>query len=456
MKSTNVLNEMHTILEFISDGIYIVDQSGKTIYVNKAYEDISGFSRDELIGKHMKDLTEAGYVNQSVSLLVLERKEEISLIQQLGKQKKDVIVTGNPIFTNDEKIKYVITSVRDITQLNELKNKLQRAEKFSEIQNYRYIFDLDDTDKPSILYNSSVMHNIVKKVEQIAEFPTNVLITGPSGVGKEEIANLIHYLSNRKEKPIIKVNCTALPDNLLESELFGYEPGAFTGANKEGKIGLLELANEGTFLLDEIGEMPVALQVKLLRVIQEKEVQRIGSTKSKRLNIRFISATNQDLTKKVQNGSFREDLYYRLKVVELTLPPLKDRREDIEPLANHFFHALKKKFRVDKEMAPSTKSMLQAYDWPGNVRELRNVIENVLVSVPDYTIRPEHLPSSFIKTNTENETPLKDRVKSYEKVIIEKSIQEYGSIRKAAKALNVHHSTLVKKIKSWDEEVESI
>lgn len=450
MEQVKTLQEMHNILECISDGIYVVDHEGNTLYVNQAYEEISGFAREELIGNHMQDLTDKGYFNQSVSLLILEKKEEISLIQQLGKQKKDVIVTGNPIFNANNEIKYVVTSVRDITHLNQLKNKLRRAEKFSEIQHHRYIFDLDDSDKPSILYNSSKMHQIIKKVEQIAAFPTSVLITGPSGVGKEEIANLIHYFSDRKDKPIIKVNCAALPENLLESELFGYEGGAFTGSKEDGKIGLFELANGGTFLLDEIGEMPLALQVKLLRVIQEKEVQRIGGTIPRRLDIRFISATNQDLTQKVREGTFREDLYYRLKVVELSIPPLKERKEDILPLAEHFFNTLIRRYRLDKEMLDSTKKMLQAYDWPGNVRELRNVIENVLVSVPDYSIKPEHLPSSFLKTTNLIEPSLKDQVENYEKIIIEEAIKKYGSIRQAAKELKVHHSTLVKKIKKWE------
>lgn len=449
---TDVLSEIHSILDFVSDGIYIADHLGITKYVNRAYEEISGSKSSELIGNHMQDLTDAGYFDQSVSLLVLKEKKKISLMQKLGEQKKDVIVTGNPVLDESGKIKYVVTSVRDITNLNKLRNELERAEKFSELQHHRYIFNLDDPNKPSILYNSEIMHDIVQKVEQIAKFPTSILISGPSGVGKEEIANLIHYVSDRKDKPIIKVNCGAIPESLLESELFGYEAGAFTGSKKEGKIGLLELANGGTFMLDEVGEMPLALQVKLLRVLQEKRVTRIGGTESIALDVRFISATNQDLKNKVQDGSFRADLYYRLKVVELEIPPLKERREDIEHLIDHFFYSLQKKYRIEKKLLPSTRTVLNSYDWPGNVRELKNVIENVLVSVADYFIKPEHLPNVFIQQNISEPSSLKEQVNAFEQSIIEKAIHKHGSIRKAADALQVHHSTLVKKRKKWKQE----
>lgn len=448
-KHINTFDELTSILEFISDGIYVVDDRAITIYVNQAYEQLSGTSRDKLIGRHMQSLTEDGYIDQSVSLLVLKERREISLLQKLGKTERDVIVTGNPIYDDEGHIKYVVTSVRDMTQLNELKNKLHREERLSKMQHHRYFYDLDDSDKPSILYKSNIMHEIVQKVEQIAMFPTSVLITGPSGVGKEEIANLVHYLSDRKDKPIIRINCGAIPEHLLESELFGYEVGAFTGSSKDGKIGLLELANGGTFFLDEIGEMPLSLQVKLLRVIQTKEVLRLGGTKAKKLDIRFISATNQNLNQKVKEGAFREDLYYRLKVIELNIPPLKIRREDIIPLAEHFFQKLMKKYRINKEIHPETLNALQSHDWPGNVRELRNVIEYVLVSVPNYMIKPSHLPSSIVSTQLQH-TSLRDQVKHFEKIIIKQALDKYDSIRQAAKALQVHHTTIIKKMKEWE------
>lgn len=449
-----VLSDIPTILEFVSDGIYVVDHRAITMYVNQAYEEISGARREELLGRHMQKLTDEGYFNQSVSLLVLKEKRKISLIQKLGKDKKDAIVTGNPIFDENGQIAYVVTSVRDITNLNHLKDELQRAEKFSEIQQHRYIFDLEGAHTPSILYKSDIMHEIITKVEQIAAFPTSVLISGPSGVGKEEVANLLHHLSDRRDKPIIKINCAAIPETLLESELFGYEEGAFTGSKKTGKMGLLELANGGTFMLDEISEMPLSLQVKLLRVIQEREVKRIGGTEPIKLDIRFISATNQDLEEKIRVGTFRADLYYRLKVVELYIPPLKERREDILPLAEHFFVTLKKKYRVEKEMATTTKTALQTYDWPGNVRELKNVIENILVSVPDYLLQPEHLPNTFIDQAVTTETSLREQVQLYEKALIDHAIKQHGSVRKAAKILQVHHSTIVKKRKTWKKRDE--
>lgn len=275
----SLFKQMETIIEFSTDGIYVVDQNGITIMVNSAYETITGFRREELIGKHMYDLVKKGYFDQSVSLLVLQQKKRISILQKIG-GKKDVIVTGNPVFNEQGDIEMVVTSVRDISQLIQMKAELEKAKSFSKMNHHRYTFSVDGSNE-QIVFRSSAMKQIFDKVQQIAPYPTTVLLTGPSGVGKEVIANLIHHLSPRKDKPFIKVNCGAIPEALLESELFGYEKGAFTGARQDGKIGLLELADKGTIMLDEIGEMPLSLQVKLLRVLQEKQVQRIGSHKTK-------------------------------------------------------------------------------------------------------------------------------------------------------------------------------
>lgn len=444
--------QMMAILEFSTDGIYVVDRHGITIFVNQAYEQITGFSREHLIEKPIKDLVEDGYFNQSVSLQVLRDKKKISLLQTIA-HKKDVIVTGNPVFAEDGTIEMVVTSVRDVTELNSLQKDLSKADTFSKMQNYRFTFTTDE-EANRFLFRNIQMQKIYEKVTQIAAFPTSVLLTGPSGVGKEVIANLIHDFSDRKDKPFIKVNCGAIPEALLESEFFGYESGAFTGARREGKIGLLELANNGTLMLDEIGEMPIQLQVKLLRALQEKKIRRIGGTSDISVDIRLISATNQDIVNLIKQGKFREDLYYRISVIEILIPPLCERKDDIEILANHYFEFYCLRYKIQKVLTPEAMSCLIQYQWPGNVRQLKNVMENLVTSVPEPTIEPYHLPYQFQQIDYEPATNLKSSIEQVEKRIVNEAIANHSSIRQAAKSLGIDHTTLVKKLQRWKRDFE--
>lgn len=452
------LKKMEAIIEFSTDGIYVTDHNGITILVNSEYENITGFKREELIGNHMADLMEQGYIDQSVSLLVLERKKLISIMHKIN-GKKDVIVTGNPVFDETGNIEMVMTSVRDITHLNDMRQELEKAKYFSELNYNRYTFKMNDPRQP-IIFKSQKMRQIYDEVKLISPHPTSVLISGESGTGKEVVANLIHKLSDRKDKPFIKVNCGAIPESLMESELFGYEKGAFTGAREEGKIGLLELANGGTIMLDEIGEMPLQLQVKLLRTLQEKQIQRIGGKSPRNLDIRIISVTNQNLRKLVKEGKFREDLFYRLLVVEIEVPPLRERQEDIDELIDHYFLHYCREYKIKKSLSSDTKNVLRSYNWPGNVRELRNLMESIVVSIPVNCIEISHLPPHIYnaykdaKPNTKSFSTLKNQVEQFEMQVIRDSIQENKSIRKAAEKLGVSHSTLVKKMKRWKMIIE--
>ncbi|MDR4946039.1 sigma-54 interaction domain-containing protein [Neobacillus cucumis] len=439
--------QMLAILEFSTDGIYAVDRHGITFFVNQAYEQITGFSREHLVGKHMKDLVRDGYIDQSVSLQVLRDKKKISLLQTIA-NTKEVIVTGNPVFTEDGTIEMIVTSVRDVTKLNSLQKDLSKANTFSRMQNYRFTFTTEEEEN-RFLFRDIQMEKIYGKVTQIAPFPTSVLLTGPSGVGKEVIANLIHDFSDRKDKPFIKVNCGAIPETLLESEFFGYESGAFTGARREGKLGLLELANNGTIMLDEIGEMPIQLQVKLLRALQEKKIRRIGGTVDISVNIRVISATNQDIVNLTRQGKFREDLYYRISVIELRIPPLCERKEDIELLANHYFNFYCQRYKIQKVLTSEAKSCLIQYQWPGNVRELKNIMENLVTSVLEPTIEPYHLPYQLQHIDNEPISNLKSRLEHLEKRIVNEAIANHSSLRQAAKSLGIDHTTLVKKLQRW-------
>ncbi|WP_245577977.1 sigma-54 interaction domain-containing protein [Alicyclobacillus herbarius] len=437
------------VIEWFPDGVYVVDGKGYTLLVNSAYEALSGARRDELIGRHMAELIESGFINCSVSLVVLETKRTESLMQNL-RNGREVIVTGTPVFNEDGGIELVVTSVRDITELNRVSAELERVRGLSELHRHRY--RVGDDQEPNVIAKSPAMRRIVEQVRQVAPYPTSVLLTGPSGCGKEVMANLIHQLSDRRNQPFIKVNCAAIPENLLESELMGYEDGAFTGARRGGKPGLLELADKGTILLDEIGDMPLSLQAKLLRVLQDMRVQRVGGTKARPIDVRIISATNQDLRQLVRDGRFREDLFYRLQVVEIRIPPLAERPEDVEAFIDFFFSYYKSAYRMDKRLAAKTRVLLTQYPWPGNVREVKNFMESLVVSVPSLLVEPHHLPPHIQQVNPTiaNETkPLRQRLESIEKEWVREALRQHGTYRQAARALGIDHSTLVKKVKRW-------
>lgn len=444
--------QLRQVIEFSSDGIYVVNHNGITILVNQAYEKMTGLKREDLLGKHMSELIEEGKINESVSLLVLKKQKAISLVQQIAK-KKDMIVTGNPVFKQNGEIDFVVTSVRDITQLAQLKNELHRAREMSRLQNNQYMF-LHEEQNERYLFKGLKMRAIYDQIKHVAPFPTSILLQGPTGTGKEVLANLIHHTSNRQTKPFIKINCGAIPEHLLESELFGYEAGAFTGAKKEGKIGVLELANKGTILLDEIGEMPLAMQVKLLRVIQEKKVQRIGGTKEYSIDVRIISATNRNIKHRIQENQFREDLYYRLAVVTIDVPPLSERQDELHELIMYFFEAFCQRYHLTKTISDDALEILTTYHWPGNVRQVKNTIENLLVSVSEDVITKDHVLffQADIHPRTKSVTTqhLKEQMELAEKQIISAILKKAPSIRQAAKELGIHHATLLAKMKRYN------
>lgn len=308
-----------------------------------------------------------------------------------------------------------------------------------------------------IVYQSQAMKNILQLSYKVARVDCTVLISGESGVGKEVIAAFIQRHSLRKDKPFIKINCGALPESLLESELFGYVKGAFTGASKHGKPGLFELADQGTLFLDEIGEMPLSLQVKLLRVIQERELRRIGGTETIRLNVRLIAATNLDLQEEVKRGRFREDLYYRLNVIPIHILPLRERKEDILPLIEYFADYFNRKHMKSKRFAHSALELLQAYEWPGNVRELQNVIERLIIVTDGPVIDRSDLPEMRAPNRSEQENvivkeimPLKLCVHLAEIQLLKLARKKYGSTTKMAQALGVDQSTISRKLKKMN------
>lgn len=401
----------------------------------------------------MDDIKRDGIISDPVTLHVLEQKKSITVMQE-SRSGKLTLTTGNPVFDANGKIIRVVCNVRDITELNLLKQELEKEQGLSQhYETQLRALKLKYTGSEKMVVTSARMRNVIEMVIRLATVDSTVLITGESGTGKELIAETIHSNSARKHKPLIKVNCGAIPENLLESELFGYEGGAFTGAKKEGKPGVIELAAGGTLFLDEIGEIPLNLQVKLLRFLQCKEITRVGGESSITVDVRIVTATNRYLLEMVQKKQFREDLYYRLNVVPVHVPALRERKEDIPALTAHFLQMFNRKYNMNKKISPGVVDNLMRYDWPGNVRELENLIERMVVITIKDIISIEDLPAHLCD-NTDVDSPyimvsgiipLRDAVESVEKQLLEKVYAKCRTTRQMAKELKVDASTVVRK-----------
>ncbi|MBO0997253.1 sigma 54-interacting transcriptional regulator [Bacillus sp. SD075] len=453
LEATN--KQMRTIIDFSSDGLYVVDEDGITIEVNKAYEEMTGINRNEVIGKDIRDLVLLEYFDESAAYMALQSKKTTTIMQKINKCKF-FVATATPVLDNSrKKVKMIVTSVRDITYLNHLQSQTRKMELDKEIDAKQGMNHLQ------IIFKSQQMKNLIEKAKKIAAFPTSVLITGDSGTGKEVLANYIHQYSPQKEAPFIKVNCAAIPSELFESELFGFADGAFTGAKKGGKAGFFEKANMGTILLDEIGELPLLMQAKLLRVLQDQAITRIGDTRPIPLNFRLICSTNKDLRELINKKQFREDLWYRINVIHLDIPPLLKRKSDISPLIDFYLKLLCEQFGLIKKIMPETIKLMEWYQWPGNVRELKNIIEYLVVSTSVPSIFPRDLPEHIrdnwkLESDNENEEyhlsstahfNLKKAMNQFETQIIIEALKSSPSIRKAAIKLEIDHANLIRRMK---------
>ena len=446
--------------DHVYDGIYIADGAGKTLYVNKAYTRITGLAPEEVVGKYVRDIEAAGLYKNAVTPEVIRQKKRVDSVGESLRSGRKMLITGIPVFDAQGKVKNVVVIDREITDLltmkaeleaSKAKMKIVEADKVKSIREIEHLRRLHLND--SLIGSSAATAQIGKMIQQVAALDVTVLIAGETGVGKEVVADEIYMNSQRNNGPFIKVNCAAIPANLLEAELFGYEKGAFTGATGTGKLGLFELADKGTLLLDEIGDMPLELQSKLLRAIQHKEVARVGGTKPVKLDVRILAATNCELQTLVKQGRFREDLYYRLNVFPIVIPPLRTRVGDIGPLAEHFLAVYNAKYGKAAFIDDAGLEMMEQYAWPGNVRELQNIIERlVIVGGPAAVISGEQLaPLLNVKYDyvapANRETGLREMVANMEKRAIERALALHGSTRKAARALKVDQSTIVKKAK---------
>ncbi|MCF8108038.1 MAG: sigma 54-interacting transcriptional regulator [Desulfohalobiaceae bacterium] len=445
------VKELNTIIQSTYDGLYITDGQGITTRVNPAWERITGLKPEDVLGKSTRDLEKEGYVSRFVTPMILKEKKPVSL-QAKTHSKRDVLVSGNPVFDDQGEVSMVVTTVRDLTEIRSLSRQLQQAKKLTaEYQEKLDRLNRQFFQDESIIAESGAMHKVLDLAAHIAPVSTPILITGETGVGKEVVARFIHQRSHDcAQGPFLKINCGAIPDNLLEAELFGYEPGAFTGASPRGKAGLFEAAEGGSLVLDEIGELSLPLQSKLLTVLQDYELTRVGGVKKKAINVRFIFITNKNLENMVQQSTFREDLYYRLNVVPLHLPPLKARKEDIPGLLTHFLEQFNGKYKRSVRLSPAVMDRLCDYPWPGNVRELKHLIERLVVLGQDEELSLTDLPAQFhpasLQENTQEQQSLKQAVTLFENQLITKTITRLGSIQKAAEQLRVNPATLYRKL----------
>lgn len=444
--------EHDAILEVVYDQITIADKNGVFLRISDSCADNFGVPKESIIGHSCYELEKKGVMIPSITSAVLKTKREMTLIQET-KGGRRLMVTGKPLFDEKGRIYRVVNVSHDVTLEDELQKRLQETEDVLQLMKQQ-IQQEHSAESPVLLGCSEAMHAVLRTVKAVSLLNVTVLLGGETGVGKSVYARHIHNISPQHDQPFIQINCGAIPADLIESELFGYAPGAFTGASAKGKQGLLAAAGKGTIFLDEISEMSQFLQVKLLNVLQERTYMRIGETVQKPFKARVIAASNRNLEELVKEGLFREDLYYRLNVVPITIPPLRARRADIPLLAVHFLSLDNNKYNLHKKISEKAMQRLQTHSWPGNVRELENTVERLVVTVGKDEIDEEDVSNILPKSEGNNyiadsESGLKGILEKVEKEVLENALKEYKTTRKIAEVLKMDQSTVVKKIKKY-------
>jgi len=443
--------QLKAIIDSTNDAISVADENGIVRLVNKAYTKITGYSPEDVIGKPATvDIAEG----ESIHMLIAKLRQPIYNARlKVGPAKKEVIVNATPLFVKG-KFKGSVAVVHDVSEILKLTNELEEVKRLIRHMRAQYTFD-------DIIGDSKLIQIAKEQAKKVAQTPATVLLRGESGTGKELFAHAIHNASPRRNKPFVSVNCAAIPESILESELFGYEEGSFTGALHGGKKGLVEEADGGTLFLDEVGKLPLSLQPKLLRFIETKEYVPVGGRNVKKVDVRIIAATNMELEKMVRNGDFLPDLYFRLNVFPIYLPSLKDRKEDIPKLAVHIVKKLNQQYgRMVEGISPAVIKYIVSKDWPGNVRELENFLGRVMINMgpEERYIELKHLPEdSGLKVEKREEEfsdigekSLKDLVEEYEKKIILTALKQTGGDKvKAAKVLDISIRTLYYKMERY-------
>jgi PAS domain S-box-containing protein len=448
------------ILDLLIDGVYISDSKGNTLWVNTPYEKLTGISASVVVGRNVFDLVKQGVFSKVVNSDVVSTRKTITSVQEVNGRR--VVLHGRPVLNQQGDVELVVTFVRDITVMSRLKSEI--AAQNTLVGYYqRQVSTLDPEDvfvDDGVVAVDKASLKLLSLVENISPTDVTVLILGETGVGKDVLAKRIHKKSHRASERYLKVDCSAIPESLVESELFGYVSGAFSGAHAKGKEGYFERADKGTLFLDEVGELSLPMQTKLLRAINDQEIIRVGSTSVTKVNVRIIAATNKNLEQAVAKGNFRSDLFYRLKVAVVNVLPLRERRDDILPLLRVFLQRFNKKYKKNILLGTKAQNALLRYDWPGNVRELENSVHSLVVHSAKDRITCNDLPSDLApKPNCSEfspsldsyglgDKPFKEIIADIERDMINEAVRTYGSVAKAAEVLQLDRSTIFRKTKA--------
>lgn len=463
---------LEQLCDAFQDALCVSDTGGVVVLVNTRHSELTGIPKTEMLGRKTQDLVDMGLFDVALNPEVVRTGRPATSVQTIF-NGRTMVLDGHPVFDAEGRVIFVVTFIRDVTALSELREQLTAQREL--LDTFRQLSHAAPEQQPSYprVVHSHAMRALYADMAAVAATDATVLLLGETGVGKDVLARRIHAQSPRADKVFIKVDCGSIPENLIETELFGYEAGTFSGASKHGKAGLIEAASSGTLFLDEIGELPLTMQSRLLRVLQDWEVVRVGATTPQKVDVRVIAATNKDLETEVSRGRFRSDLYYRLKVAVLTIPPLRARRADIQPLARGFLDYYGTKYHKRIAFAPDAEQALQAHSWPGNVRELENLVQGLVVTAKKPVIDAAALPlprpapravrsqgaaGNSVGAELPDALPLpaldgksyKEIVKELEHAFLRAALAKYGTIGEVARALRVDRSTVFRKVRDME------
>jgi PAS domain S-box-containing protein len=449
--------EQDAIINLSSEGLWICDGNANVLRINPASERLNRIRGDQVVGRNMRDLLREGLFDRSATLEVLRTRAVVHLLQEVAGKK--LVVTGSPVFDEEGNLIRVVVNERDVTEIEALQRQLEEQEAIKDQFRFQLLeMQSLEIESRRVIAKSPSMLKVLRQALKVSTVDSSVLILGETGAGKGLIADLIHKYSNRAGKPLLKINCGAIPVSLVEAELFGYEKGAFTGAQVTGKPGYFELADEGTLFLDEIAELPLSSQVKLLRFLEDGHVMRVGGTRDLKMDVRILAATNRNLEAMVEKGEFRLDLYYRLNVIPIHVPPVRERKECILPLLRHYIDSFAAKHGVRKKLSRTASDALLAYPYPGNVRELINLCERLVVMTDTESIDVGDLPKVVLHRSWEaglgegrwpDQVTLKEALESVERSLLLEGRERYGNQTRMATALGIHQSTIARKLKRY-------